>query len=168
MPLHQSYSPFLVLLSVLIAGAASYTALTLAGRVTAAARGRERLAWLAGGSFALGLGIWSMHFVGMLAFHLPVPIAYQLARVLLSILLAVAASTLALRLVSRPSVGLGDLALGALCMGPAIAGMHYIGMAALNVPASLRWDYRLVVASVLIAIVASFVGLCARLPAPRR
>jgi NO-binding membrane sensor protein with MHYT domain/nitrogen-specific signal transduction histidine kinase/CheY-like chemotaxis protein len=159
MPLHKSYSPVLVLLSVLIAGAASYTALTLAGRVTAAAHGRERLAWLAGGSFALGLGIWSMHFVGMLAFHLPVPIAYRLGRVLLSILPAVAASTLALLLVSRPHVGLAALALGALCMGPAIAGMHYIGMAALNVPASLHWDYRLVAASVLIAVVASFAGL---------
>jgi NO-binding membrane sensor protein with MHYT domain/nitrogen-specific signal transduction histidine kinase/CheY-like chemotaxis protein len=159
MPLHQSYSSVLVLLSVLIAGAASYTALTLAGRVMAAAHGRERLAWLAGGSFALGLGIWSMHFVGMLAFHLPVPIAYRLGRVLLSILPAVAASTLALLLVSRPHVGLAALALGALCMGPAIAGMHYIGMAALNVPASLHWDYRLVAASVLIAVVASFAGL---------
>jgi len=133
MPLHQSYSPSLVVLSVLIASAASYTALTLAGRVTQA-RGRDRLAWLAGGSFAMGLGIWSMHFVGMLAFHLPVPIAYRLATVLLSIVPAVAASTLALFLASRARVGLAALALGALCMGPAIAGMHYIGMAALKCP----------------------------------
>src|SRR6266508_4224631 len=73
MPLHKAYSPLLVILSVLIASAASYTALDLAGRVTAS-RGRERLAWLAGGSLAMGVGIWSMHFVGMLAFHLPEPI----------------------------------------------------------------------------------------------
>ena len=77
MPLHAGYSFSLVLVSILIASAASYTALDLAGRVTAA-RGRERLAWLAGGSLAMGVGIWSMHFVGMLAFHLPVPITYQL------------------------------------------------------------------------------------------
>src|SRR5689334_1460171 len=158
MPLPRSYSPALVVLSVLIAGAASYTALTLAGRVTQA-RGRDRLAWLAGGSLAMGLGIWSMHFVGMLAFHLPVPIAYRLETVLLSMLPAVAASTLALLLASRPRVGLAALALGALSMGPAIAGMHYIGMAALNVPAALHWDYRLVVASVAVAIAASFAGL---------
>src|SRR5215218_2615072 len=115
MPLHKIYNPSLVVLSVLIATLASYTALTLAGRVTAA-RGRERLAWLAGGSLALGVGIWSMHFVGMLAFHLPVPIGYQLGRVLLSVLVAVAASALALVVVSRPQVGLPALAVGALCM----------------------------------------------------
>jgi NO-binding membrane sensor protein with MHYT domain/nitrogen-specific signal transduction histidine kinase/CheY-like chemotaxis protein len=158
MPLHAAYSPLLVVLSVLIASAASYTALDLAGRVTAA-RGRERLAWLAGGSLAMGLGIWSMHFVGMLAFHLPVPIGYELGRVLLSVLVAVAASALALVVVSRPRVGLPALAVGALCMGPAIAGMHYIGMAALNVPASMQFDSLLVAASVAIAIAASFVGL---------
>jgi NO-binding membrane sensor protein with MHYT domain/CheY-like chemotaxis protein len=147
-----------VILSVLIASAASYTALTLAGRVTEA-RGRDRLAWLAGGSLTMGLGIWSMHFVGMLAFDLPVPITYRLATVLLSILPAVAASTLALLLASRPHVGLVALALGALSMGPAIAGMHYIGMAALNVPAALHWDTGLVIASVAIAVAASFAGL---------
>ena len=158
LPLAQSYSGSLVILSVLIASAASYTALTLAGRVTEA-RGRDRLAWLAGGSLAMGLGIWSMHFVGMLAFDLPVPITYRLATVLLSILPAVAASTLALLLASRPHVGLVALALGALSMGPAIAGMHYIGMAALNVPAALHWDAGLVIASVAIAVAASFAGL---------
>ncbi|MEP6689303.1 MAG: MHYT domain-containing protein, partial [Gemmatimonadales bacterium] len=158
MPLHKVYNPSLVVLSVLIASLASYTALTLAGRVTEA-RGRERLAWLAGGSLAMGVGIWSMHFVGMLAFDLPVPIAYQLTRVVLSVLVAIAASALALVVVSRPHVGLPALAAGALCMGPAIAGMHYIGMAALNVPAVLEWDYRLVAASVTIAIAASFVAL---------
>ena len=158
MPLHKAYSPLLVILSVLIASAASYTALDLAGRVTAA-RGRERLAWLAGGSLAMGVGIWSMHFVGMLAFHLPIPIGYQMGRVLLSVLVAFAASALALVVVSRPKVGLPALAVGALCMGPAIAGMHYIGMAALNVSATMHFDFGLVVASVGIAIVASFVGL---------
>ncbi|MFL5494433.1 MAG: MHYT domain-containing protein [Gemmatimonadales bacterium] len=158
MPLHAAYTPFLVVLSVLIASAASYTALDLAGRVTAA-HGRERLAWLAGGSLAMGVGIWSMHFVGMLAFHLPVPIGYALGRVLLSVLVAVAASALALVVVSRPHVGLPALALGALCMGPAIAGMHYIGMAALNIPAAMHFDSLLVAASVAIAIAASFAAL---------
>ena len=158
MTLHAAYSPSLVVLSVLIASVASYTALDLAGRVTAA-HGRERLAWLAGGSLAMGIGIWSMHFVGMLAFHLPVPIGYELGRVLLSVLVAVAASALALVVVSRPHVGLPALGLGALCMGPAIAGMHYIGMAALNVPASMHFDPFLVATSVAIAIAASYVGL---------
>ncbi len=100
MPLDGWYSPGLVILSILIASAASYTALELAARVTAA-RGRERLAWLAGGSVAMGVGIWSMHFVGMLAFHLPVPISYGLWLVLLSVVVAVGASALALFVASR-------------------------------------------------------------------
>jgi NO-binding membrane sensor protein with MHYT domain/nitrogen-specific signal transduction histidine kinase/CheY-like chemotaxis protein len=158
MPLDPSYSPTLVLVSIVIATAASYTALDLAGRVTAA-RGRERVAWLAGGSLALGVGIWSMHFVGMLAFHLPVPITYQVGWVVLSVLVAIAASALALIVVSRPHVRTPALAEGALCMGPAIAGMHYLGMAGLNVPAALHWESRLVVTSIVIAIAASFVGL---------
>ena len=158
MPMDGWYSWHLVLLSILIASLASYTALDLAGRVTAA-RGRERLAWLLGGSLALGTGIWSMHFIGMLAFHLPVPIVYQVGLVLLSVLVAIAASALALVVVSRPVVRAGTLTLAALWMGPAIAGMHYVGMAALRVPAHMSFDGLLVAASVAIAVAASWVGL---------
>jgi NO-binding membrane sensor protein with MHYT domain/nitrogen-specific signal transduction histidine kinase/CheY-like chemotaxis protein len=158
MPLDGWYSPGLVLLSILIASAASYTALELAARVTAS-RGGQRLAWLIGGSVAMGVGIWSMHFVGMLAFHLPLPISYGRWLVLLSVVVAVGASALALIMASRPSLGPLALLGGALWMGPAIAGMHYIGMAALSVDADLRYSGWLVVASVAIAVLASLAGL---------
>jgi NO-binding membrane sensor protein with MHYT domain/nitrogen-specific signal transduction histidine kinase/CheY-like chemotaxis protein len=156
--LDGSYSPLVVALSVLIAILASYTALDLAGRVSAA-RGRDYLGWLAGGAIAMGVGIWSMHFVGMLAFRLPVPTAYAAELVLLSALAAIAASALALLVVSRPSLTPRMLAVSALWMGPAIAGMHYIGMAAMRVDAHLRYDPWLVAASVAIAVVASYGGL---------
>lgn len=152
------YSPGLVLLSVLIASLASYTALDLAARITVA-QGRERLAWLAGGSLAMGIGIWSMHFIGMLAFHLPRPMAYAVDLLVLSVVVAIAASALALTAVSRRLVTLSGLAISAVWMGPAIAGMHYIGMAALKVDARMRFDAWLVVASVAIAVAASFGGL---------
>jgi NO-binding membrane sensor protein with MHYT domain/CheY-like chemotaxis protein len=152
------YSPGLVLLSVLIASLASYTALDLAARITVA-QGRERLAWLAGGSLAMGIGIWSMHFIGMLAFHLPRPMAYAVELLVLSVVVAIAASALALTAVSRRLVTLSGLAISAVWMGPAIAGMHYIGMAALKVDARMRFDVWLVVASVAIAVAASFGGL---------
>ena len=158
MPLNGWYSPGLVILSILIASAASYTALELAARITAAG-GRERLAWLAGGSVAMGVGIWSMHFVGMLAFHLPLPISYGLWLVLLSVVVAIGASALALFVASRPSLGPLGLIGGALWMGPAIAGMHYIGMAALSVEAQLSYSRWLVIASVAIAVLASLGGL---------
>jgi NO-binding membrane sensor protein with MHYT domain len=89
--MHGSYNATLVVLSVLIAVCASYAALLLASRVSAAS-GRFRTAWMAGGGVAMGVGIWSMHFVGMLAFRLPVPMAYDVPLVLLSAAVAVLAS----------------------------------------------------------------------------
>ena len=158
MVLEGWYSPLIVALSVLIAILASYTALDLAGRVSLA-RDRERLAWLAGGAIAMGVGIWSMHFVGMLAFHLPLPITYAAELVLLSVLVAIVASALALYVVSRRSLTAWTLALSALWMGPAIAGMHYIGMAAMRVDARQAYDPWLVAASVAIAVLASYGAL---------
>lgn len=153
-----SYHTALVVFSVLIAIFASYTALALAARVIAA-RGRFRLAWLAGGSVALGTGIWSMHFVGMLAFHLPVPIAYHVPLWLASMGVAVAASLLALWVASRPRVGPGALGAAGVLMGAAIAGMHYVGMAAMRIPGRIGYRPGLVVASVAIAVGASVLAL---------
>ena len=158
MALEGWYSPLVVLLSVLIASLASYTALDLAGRVSLA-RDRERLAWIACGAVAMGVGIWSMHFLGMLAFHLPVPITYAAGLVLLSVLVAVVASAFALQVVSRQALTPWALALSALWMGPAIAGMHYIGMAAMRVDARQHYDPWLVAASLAIAVLASLGGL---------
>jgi PAS domain S-box-containing protein len=152
---HQSP---LVALSILIAICASYTALTLAGRV-AVARGRARVAWLLGGSVAMGSGIWSMHFVAMLAFHLPVPIAYDVPLVALSWLVAIAASAFALFVASRATVGAARLAAAGSCLGLAVVTMHYTGMAAVRVQAHLDYHPLLVGASVLIAITASTVAL---------
>jgi PAS domain S-box-containing protein len=153
-----TYHSALVVFSVLIAIFASYTALALAARVTAA-EGRFRAAWLAGGSVALGIGIWSMHFVGMLAFHLPVPISYDVPLWLASMGVAVAASLLALWVASRPRVGPGALAAAGVLMGAAIAGMHYVGMAAMRIPGRIGYRPGLVAASVAVAVVASILAL---------
>src|ERR1700716_1841045 len=99
-----SYNYALVALSVLIAMFASYAALDLAGRVTAAS-GWTRAIWLLGGAGAMGTGIWSMHYIGMLAFVLPVPVDYHWPTVLLSLFAAVLASVIALYVVSRPTMG---------------------------------------------------------------
>jgi NO-binding membrane sensor protein with MHYT domain len=154
----SSYDPILVAMSVVIASLASYTALDLAGRVTVA-RGRQRIAWLASGSSAMGLGIWSMHFVGMLAFRMPMPIAYDVPLVLLSALTAIAASGLALFVVSQVDLPTHRLVIAGAIMGLAIAGMHYIGMAAMRLSAALTYDPRRVALSIGIAICASLVAL---------
>src|SRR5438128_7155779 len=136
-----SYDYRLVALSVLIAIFAAYTALDLAGRTTAA-RGRARPAWLAGGATAMGIGIWSMHYIGMLAFSLPVPVLYDWPAVLLSLLAAVFASAVALFVVSRKTMGWPQALAGSAIMGGGIATMHYTGMAAMRLPAMCSYDPR--------------------------
>lgn len=157
-PLMGTYDPQLVALSVLIAILAAGAALDLASRV-AAARGWFRILWLLGGAFAMGLGIWSMHYTGMLAFELPIRIHYHLPTVALSLLAAIAASGVALFIASRDLLGWPRVALGSLIMGAGIAGMHYIGMAAMRMPATIAWRPVLVVSSIAIAIVVAAVAL---------
>lgn len=152
------YDYRLVALSVVIAICASYVALDLAGRITAA-RGQIRVAWLAGGATAMGLGIWSMHYVGMLAFSLPVPVKYDWPTVLLSLLAANFASAVALFVVSRPKMGWVRAFIGSAIMGCGISAMHYIGMAAMRLPAMCSYDPLLLTLSVVFAIVISLVAL---------
>lgn len=156
--LNGFYDYRLVLLSVFIAILAAYAALDLAGRVTAT-RGGVRLAWLSGGAIALGMGIWSMHYIGMEAFHLPVAVKYHWPTVLLSMVAAVLASAVALFVVSRKTMGLGAAATGAVLMGSGIAAMHYTGMEAMRLPAMCSYSAGLVVLSVVLAVVISFVAL---------
>ncbi len=153
-----TYDYLLVALSILIAICASYTALGLGSR-TAAATGATRVTWLACGAVAMGFGIWSMHYVGMLAFTLPVPILYDLPTVVLSLLAAVCASAVALFVVSRHVVTALEAAFGSIPMGAAILAMHYIGMSAMRVRAVCHYDATLLAASGVIAIGGSFVAL---------
>jgi len=154
-----SYDAPLVLFSVLVAILASYTALDMAGRIATAARGRYARMWLAGGSIAMGFGIWSMHFVGMLAFRLPIPLAYDPAITGLSLLIAVLASAFALRLVSGDHLPPARLAMGALALGAAVASMHYTGMAAMRMRPGIDYDPLLFVLSIVVAVGASGAAL---------
>src|SRR6201993_317424 len=153
-----SYNYALVALSVLIAMFASYAALDLAGRVTAAG-GWTRAIWLLGGAGAMGTGIWSMHYIGMLAFVLPLPVAYHWPTVLLSLLAAILASIVALDLVSRQKMSAPRAFTGSVLMGAGIASMHYIGMAAMRLPAVCQFNSSLVVLSVVFAVLISLAAL---------
>lgn len=152
--LTASYSSSLVLISLCVAILASYTALDLAGRI-ATARGYAASLWMIGGALAMGTGIWSMHFVGMLALQLPIELGYDLTLTACSLLIAVLSSGFALWLVSQPSLPALQLALGALIMGAGIASMHYTGMAALRMTPGIDYDPSLFLASLLIAVGAS-------------
>ena len=158
MNLIGSYNYAVVALSVLIAIVASYAALDLAGRVTAAV-GRLRAVWLLGGAIAMGTGIWSMHYMGMLAFILPVPVAYHWPTVLLSLSAAILASAIALYVVSRRSMNSLSAFAGSVLMGAGIASMHYIGMAAMRLPAMCQFDSLIVVISVVLAVLISLAAI---------
>src|SRR5216684_2053881 len=153
-----SYNYALVALSVLIAMFASYAALDLASRVTAAG-GWTRAVWLLGGAGAMGTGIWSMHYIGMLAFILPIPVAYHWPTVLLSLFAAILASVIALGVVSRQKMGASRAVAGSVLMGAGIASMHYIGMAAMRLPAICQFNSFLVVLSVVLAVLISLAAL---------
>ena len=137
---------------------ASYAALDLGGRVTAA-RGAVRFLWLAGGAFAMGLGIWSMHYIGMLAYMLPIPVYYDWPTVLVSLVAAVLASGTALFVVSRNKMGPFHHVAGAVVRGGGVAAMHYIGMEAMRLRAMCQYSSGLVAVSIVLAVVISFVAL---------
>jgi two-component system sensor histidine kinase/response regulator len=153
-----SYDHLQVFLSVVIAIAASYAALDLAGRVTAAS-GWARSVWLTGGAVAMGIGIWSMHFTGMLAFHLPVPVGYDWPTVLLSLLAAILSSVFALYVASRQKMGWVQALASSITLGVGIAGMHYLGMASMRFGAVCQFNPRIVTLSVVLAIVFSVAAL---------
>ncbi|MDF0731838.1 EAL domain-containing protein [Pseudomonas entomophila] len=153
-----SYSYSLVLISLCVAILASYTALDLAGRI-ATAKGRAVHLWIGGGALAMGVGIWSMHFIGMLAFKLPIDLGYDLALTALSLLIAVLSSGFALWLVGQPRLPCPQLGLGALFMGTGIACMHYTGMAALRMQPGIDYDPTLFGTSLAIAVGASAAAL---------
>jgi len=152
------YDPWVVTLSYLIAAFASYVALDLAKRVRTSDKAMA-MGWWAGGSVAMGTGIWSMHFVGMLAATLPFAVGYNYVVTSLSWVAAAIVSAIALYVASRSRLTPTRLILGALAMGAGICAMHYTGMAAMSVELGIRWNPWLIAASAGIAVVASAVAL---------
>jgi signal transduction histidine kinase len=156
LPSHYDYT--LVAASVLIAVAGSYAAFNLAGRVTAAV-GWPRLYWLLGGAIATGIGTWSMHYVGMLAFRLPVPVEYDWPTALASLAAAIFSYVVALQVVSRHRMGSVRALAGGVFMGGGIAALHYTAMASMRLPAERHYSPLLVALSVLVAMAGSVLAL---------
>ena len=151
-----------VLVSIVVAILGAWTALDLQRRVRAHS-GRQRLWWLASASMAMGLSIWSMHFIAMLGFDAGVPVRYDAGLTIASLVLAIAATLVAFLAVQIREPTQRQVALAGLTMGIGICLMHYVGMAAVRAPATLRYDPWLVAASLLIAVLASWGALVAAL-----
>jgi NO-binding membrane sensor protein with MHYT domain len=153
-----SYDLRVVALSIAIAVLGAYAGLDLAERVSAA-RGRARIAWLMGGVTGTAIGIWSMHFTGMLAFHLPVPAQYDWPTALLAFLSACFASLVALVVVAQKQMGPRRQFVGSLFMGTGISGLHYIAMASMWGPAMHHYAPAIVTLSIIFAVGFSFLSL---------
>ncbi|MFA1028926.1 Diguanylate cye/phosphodiesterase domain protein [Pseudomonas syringae pv. helianthi] len=153
-----SYTPSLVVISALVAILAAYTALDLVGRIISA-KGRAVHVWIAGGALAMGVGSWSTHFIGMLAFVLPIDLGYDVPLVMLSLLIAILSAGFALWLVTQPQLPAVQLGLGALLLGLGISAMHYTGMAAMRMQPGIEYTPWLVACSLIIGIAASAAAL---------
>ncbi|SEM52642.1 EAL domain-containing protein [Paenibacillus sp. OV219] len=155
--IHGSYNWFLVCLSFIIALFASYTALNLARRVVLS-EGWKRRGWLTSGAFIMGVGIWSMHFIAMLAFKLPVGVTYELITVLVSIGVSFIGSLVGFGFASQGRKKPAMLIAGGIFMGLAISGMHYIGMYALT-GVAITYNPLLFSLSIIIAVLTSITAL---------
>ncbi len=153
------YTVGLVIVSVLLSIGASFAALSLSDRVRAATTVGPRRFWLTSGSIAMGVGIWSMHYLGMLALKLPVPVFYFWPTVLLSLVLAIAASGVALSVVSGERLGARRLLGAGVMMGAGIGAMHYTGMAAMRSSAMELYNPWIVTLSVVTAAGFSWLAL---------
>jgi len=158
--LPASYDPWLVVLSYVVASLAAYTAIDLAGRVSDyRTEPRRAAAWLAGGAFAMGAGIWSMHFVAMLAYKLPIAVRYEPWTTLASMVAAIATSGFALYIVTRGALSWRRLLVSGAVMGAGIGTMHYTGMAALRLDALVMYYLGGWLLSIVNAIVCSTVAI---------
>jgi PAS domain S-box-containing protein len=156
--MQATYNLWLVMLSIGVAVLVSYIALSLVARVTAARTDMHRI-WLIGGALAMGVGIWSMHFIGMMAFSLPLTLRYDVPTTAVSLLIAVLTSGCALSIAAAPRLGWRRLVAGSVAMGAGICAMHYCGMAAIRIRPAIGFDPMLVGASILVALFASFAAL---------
>jgi len=145
----------LVALSVLIAIFGSFTALAHAQRMRENT-GHTATIWMLAGGSTLGIAIWSMHFVGMLAFHLPIPIGFDTQLTVLSLIPAVVAALLGFHVLRDEHVKPKRILYSAILMGVGISSMHYLGMGALKMSPSISYEPMIFILSVIIAIVASW------------
>jgi two-component system sensor histidine kinase/response regulator len=160
-PYDGAHQPVLVVLSVALAIGAAWSALMTLDRLDSGSEGVRgaRWPWLLTGGMSLGVGIWGMHFVGMLAFSLPCAVSYAPGETLMSLVPGLLASIAALWVVARGRRSTMGSWVGALLMGGGIGAMHYMGMAAMRLPADLVYDPTLVGLSVVMAVLLAYLSL---------
>lgn len=157
--LDVTWNPVLIVISFLVAFIASFVALDSAGKISDASR-LAALFWRIAGGMTLGIGIWAMHFIGMLSMQMPVSMHYEVWLTLASLGIAILAATTALNIaVRRNSLSRSRLFIATLILSSGVVAMHYLGMAAMMFDDSIRWNKTAVSLSVVIAVLASGAAL---------
>ena len=154
----STYNPWLVFISISIAIFASFMGFQVAHQAKGAAPVRKNISLFIG-SLALGGGVWAMHFVGMLALDLCTDISYGVELTLISVFPSIAASWIALNLITREKIQLQQLIWGGILVGSGIGSMHYIGMAAMEMAPLLRYNLGIFILSVLVAVILAVLAL---------
>lgn len=151
--MNGTYNLYLVAASYLVACFAAYGAIEFTARVQSSPESKRL--WISSGALILGIGIWAMHFIGMLAYEMNMPVSYDPFITFISVLFAIAASAIALHIASQEELSINKLILSALIMGSGIASMHYLGMEAMIMNAKMSYQPGLFAISILIAFSAS-------------
>ena len=153
------YDPALVVLSIIVPSLAGYATLNIVGRIRAGNKMISESSWLSIGALTMGIGVWAMHFIAMLAFRLPMPVNYDIWVTLASVFPVILASAVMLYVISRVTCSGNQLIIGGVLMGAGIGVMHYTGMAAMRMDALMRFDPWIFALSVVVAVVLSIAAL---------
>jgi diguanylate cyclase (GGDEF)-like protein/PAS domain S-box-containing protein len=165
--LDKSYNPYLVALSIIIAIISSFTAFGFLERINASTDRLHKTLWVMFGAVSMGIGIWAMHFIGSLALILPTPVSYNLNITLLSVIPAIMASTVVFWLMNQTSFNLRCLFFSGALLGAGISIVHYIGMAAMELNASMVYLKSIFILSVVVAIILATIALKIKCAATR-
>lgn len=160
--LNVYYDPLLVAISICIAIFSAFMAFQVATQAARTQSKSRQQIMLLTGSLVLGGGVWSMHFIGMLAFNLCTPVSYQFGLTALSVLPSIAASWVALSLLSQPRIRFPQVLIGGVLVGVGIGVMHYVGMAAMDMAPLLRYDPLIFALSIIVAVILAIIALWVR------
>ncbi len=156
---HQNYNPYLVILSVIIAIISAFAAFTISERISASKSKNQQLLWTLFGASTMGAGIWAMHFVGLLALILPIPVSYNLGMTLISMLPTIFASSVVLWLKNQSTLSFNRLWFCGVLLGSGLGTMHYLGMMAMEIDAGMYHIKSIVMLSLVLAILLSTLAL---------
>lgn len=157
--IHGHHHFGLVVLSLLMAILAAYTSLSHVELIKHISKPWQRRIWHTVGSFAMGLGVWAMHFTGMISYKLPFDVSYSPSITAISVIPAIIAAAIMLQLLKKSPLSFQSILLGGVLMGAGIGAMHYTGMAALQAEPEMRYMPLWFASSIVVAVILASIAI---------